>query len=144
MFQPSLLPEDLGVPLMDFAKWVGHLKPGRIVYASPNASSNWDLLLRLNWSEIGGAGLEGSMLCVIWKTSKLLRSFEKTVMEVCVLSAELSQECGHHLLPLSQEPRGLDHTLGSTPKTIGRSEFLLIFQLNAAFDLGVSCLSSPS
>lgn len=54
MFQPSLIPEDLGVPLMDFAKWVGHLKPGRIVYASPNASSNWDLLLRLNWSEIGG------------------------------------------------------------------------------------------
>ena len=56
MFQPSLIPEDLGVPLMDFAKWVGHLKPGRIVYASPNASSNWDLLLRLNWSEIGGGG----------------------------------------------------------------------------------------
>lgn len=42
--------EDLGVPLMDFAKWVGHLKPGRIIYASPNASADWDLILRLNWS----------------------------------------------------------------------------------------------
>ena len=34
---------------MDFAKWVGNLKPGRIVYASPNACPHWDLLLRLNW-----------------------------------------------------------------------------------------------
>jgi len=67
------------------------------------------LELERDW---GGAGLEGSVLCAIWKTPKLLRSFEKTVMEVCVFSAELSQECGHHLLPLSQEPRGLDH--GST------------------------------
>ena len=38
---------------MDFAKWVGHLKPGRIIYASPNASADWDLLLRLNWSAMG-------------------------------------------------------------------------------------------
>ena len=48
--------EDLGVPLMDFAKWVGHLKPGRIIYASPNASADWDLLLRLNWTAIGRHG----------------------------------------------------------------------------------------
>ena len=48
--------EDLGVPLMDFAKWVGHLKPGRIIYASPNASADWDLLLRLNWTAVGRHG----------------------------------------------------------------------------------------
>ena len=41
---------------MDFAKWVGHLKPGRIIYASPNASADWDLLLRLNWTAIGRHG----------------------------------------------------------------------------------------
>ena len=43
---------DAGVPLVDFACWVGLLKPGRIVYASPNASADWDLLLRLNFSVI--------------------------------------------------------------------------------------------
>ncbi|CAE7186222.1 MCM9 [Symbiodinium necroappetens] len=42
----------MGVPLMDFAKWVGNLKPGRIVYSSPNACPHWDLLLRLNWSVV--------------------------------------------------------------------------------------------
>lgn len=51
-FIPGGLAVDLGVPLMDFAKWVGHLKPGRIIYASPNASADWDLLLRLNWSVV--------------------------------------------------------------------------------------------
>ena len=91
-------------------------------------------LERVDW---GHGGLEGSVICVIWK-----RSFEKTVMEVCVLSAELSQECGHHLIPLCQEPRGLDNPLGSTLLTRGRSEFLFIFHLNATFDLGVSCLHS--
>lgn len=43
---------EMGVPLMDFAKWVGNLKPGRIVYSSPNACPHWDLLLRLNWSVV--------------------------------------------------------------------------------------------
>ena len=43
---------DAGVPLMDFACWVGLLKPGRIVYASPEASADWDLLLRFNWSVV--------------------------------------------------------------------------------------------
>eukprot|EP00439_Symbiodinium_sp_Y106_P041556 s4488_g5.t1 len=43
---------DMGVPLMDFAKWVGNLKPGRIVYSSPNTCPHWDLLLRLNWSVV--------------------------------------------------------------------------------------------
>ena len=45
-----VISQEMGVPLMDFAKWVGNLKPGRIVYSSPNACPHWDLLLRLNWS----------------------------------------------------------------------------------------------
>lgn len=38
---------DEGVPLKHFATWVGHLRPGRIIYCSPLSSSSADLYLRL-------------------------------------------------------------------------------------------------
>lgn len=144
MFQPSLIPEDLGVPLMDFAKWVGHLKPGRIVYASPNASSNWDLLLRLNWSEIGGGGfgreralrdLENAQAFeILWEDSHGGMCFFRRTFPGVWSSSPSTQ-------PRTKRPWSRFHT---SRKTIGRSEFLLIFQLNAAFDLDASCLSSSS
>lgn len=139
MFQPSLIPEDLGVPLMDFAKWVGHLKPGRIVYASPNASSNWDLLLRLNWSEIGGGGfgreralrdLENAQAFeILWEDSHGGMCFFRRTFPGVWSSSPSTQ-------PRTKRPWSRFHT---SRKTIGRSEFLLIFQLNAAFDLDSWC-----
>ncbi|CAE8609063.1 unnamed protein product [Polarella glacialis] len=46
-FSPGGLLKKSGVPLMDFASWVGHLRPGRIVYSTPLSAQCGDIYLRL-------------------------------------------------------------------------------------------------
>eukprot|EP00930_Biecheleria_cincta_P032609 TRINITY_DN22612_c1_g1_i2.p1 TRINITY_DN22612_c1_g1~~TRINITY_DN22612_c1_g1_i2.p1 ORF type:complete len:1708 (-),score=244.94 TRINITY_DN22612_c1_g1_i2:58-5181(-) len=51
-FSPGGLCADEGVSLKNFATWVGHLRPGRIIYSSPLSSSSADLYLRLKGSVV--------------------------------------------------------------------------------------------
>jgi len=117
-FIPGGLAVDLGVPLMDFAKWVGHLKPGRIVYASPNASSNWDLLLRLNWS----------------------------VVIISFHSAKNQELTGEKLFRMYRRSVGEPHWWGKRVRSISHIIMAdrLAYELEALFPSTLQCVEIPS